>query len=324
MARNIPNLFIIGAPKCGTTALSQFLSEHPNVFFSDPKEPFFLCEDYPHLKEQHFLESESDYLALFDGAIPGQHTVIAEGSTNYLRSERAVQNAIDLNPEAKFIVLLRNPVDVAHGFHMEQLFARNEDVKDFEAAWNLQETRARGNQVPDACRAPEFLQYRAVAMFADQVRRFYDIVPEAQRLTLLQEDMRRDTKAVYERTLAFLSLPPDGREVFQTVNSSHNHRFEWLGDLVLSPPKLLQPAVWHVRGYLRRRKPPAIEWLKKNLRVRSERPKLSPEFRRQLEDEFKSDIAELEMLIGRDLSHWTSGVEGRASAPSPESSTPAS
>ena len=51
-----PNLFIIGAPKCGTSALAHYLSEHPKVFFSNPKEPFYLSTDYPHLKEQHFLE----------------------------------------------------------------------------------------------------------------------------------------------------------------------------------------------------------------------------------------------------------------------------
>lgn len=306
MTHNLPNLFIIGAPKCGTTALSEYLSEHPNVFFSNPKEPFFLCDDYPHLKNQHFLSSTKDYLALFDEAIPNMHSVIAEGSTNYLRSERAVQNAMNLSPQAKFIVLLRNPVDVAYSFHMEQIFARNETVRDFETAWNLQPERANGQSIPPSCRAPEFLQYRAVAMFANQIQRFFDIVPEPQRLTLLQEDMAKDTKAVYERTLSFLDLQSDGREAFEPVNSSHGHRFEWLGDLVLSPPKWLQPAMWQVRGYLRRRKPPIVEKFKRTMRVKAARPKLTPDFRHHLENEFEADIAKLETLIDRDLGHWKS------------------
>ena len=160
-----PNLFIIGAPKCGTSALAQYLSEHPAVYFSDPKEPFFLSDDYPKLKDQHSLDGLEDYLSLFKDADPEIHAVIGEGSTNYLASKVAIEKAIGLNPNAKFIVMLRDPVEVAHAYHMEQLWARNEDVEDFESAWRLQEERRQGKFIPGNCVAQQFLQYRDLRYF---------------------------------------------------------------------------------------------------------------------------------------------------------------
>lgn len=299
-----PNLFIIGAPKCGTSALAHYLSEHPNVFLSNPKEPFFLCDDYPHLRKQHFLETVDDYLTLFSEARPETHEVVGEASTNYLRSRVAVEKALAMSPNAKFIVMLRNPVDVVHAFHMEQVFARNEDVRDFETAWRLQEQRAAGKQIPPACRAPEFLQYRDIAMFSDQIERFFALVPERQRIILLQEDMKADTKSVYDDVIAFLGLQSDDREAFEAVNSSHAHRYEWLADFVLSPPGWLQPTMWQVRGFLRRHSLSGVAALKRQLRIRSERTPLAAEFRQELAEEFAEDVTSLEGLLERDLSAW--------------------
>lgn len=300
----VPNLFVIGAPKCGTSALCVYLADRPDVFMTDPKEPFFLCFDYPHLKAQHFLTDQDSYLKLYEEADPAVHAIIAEGSTNYLRSQVAVAEALKLNPDAKFVAMLRNPIDVAHAFHMEQLFARNEDVEDFETAWNLQETRAQGQKIPEACRAPEFLQYRAIAMMGEQLSRFHAQVPEENRLVLFQEDMRASTRDIYVRTLEFLGLPDDGRTDFASVNSSHQHRYEWVANLVLSPPRPLQGPMWAMRGWLRRNKPAPVEKIKKYLRVKGERSPISPELRARMAADFAPDVALIEQLTGRDLSHW--------------------
>lgn len=304
----IPNLFIIGAPKTGTTALVHYLSEHPAVFFTNPKEPFYLSSDFPHLREQHFLKNDADYLRLFARADPARHKVAGEGSTNYLRSQTAVPNALKLNPDSRFIAMLRNPVQVAHAFHMEQLFARYENVEDFEAAWRLQESRLRGENIPAECRAPEFLQYRAVAAFAEQIERFMETVPEAQRLILLQDDLKDDAAGTYRKCLAFLDLPDDGRTEFPVLNSSHKHRSELVAKLVLSPPKALAGPVFWLRGLLRRTKPPMIEALKKRMRVESKRAPMSPDFTAELYEVFHDDVTRLESLIGRDLSSWKSAA----------------
>ena len=219
MTDGMPNLFIIGAPKCGTSALAHYLSEHPNVFFSDPKEPFFLSDDYPELKKQHGLDGIEDYFSLFQKADSQMHTVIAEGSTNYLASYTAIRNAINISPDAKFIVMLRDPVQVAHAYHMEQIWARNEDEKSFEAAWRLQAKRKKGQCVPRSCVAEQFLMYGELTNFVDQIRRLYAVVERAKVIVLLQEDLRNDPKAMYEKVLSFLNLPNDERSEF--LRSTH-------------------------------------------------------------------------------------------------------
>ena len=137
-----PNLFIIGAPKCATSSLATYLAEHPAVFLSTPKEPFFWSEDYPELRNRFGMNSLDAYMKLFEPA--DGESIIAEGSTNYLRSEVAVRNIMEFNPDAKFIVMLRDPVQVAHAFHSEVLFSAIEDVEDFEHAWRLQDDRKLG------------------------------------------------------------------------------------------------------------------------------------------------------------------------------------
>ena len=300
----VPNLFIIGAPKCGTTALAHYISEHPEAFICDPKEPFYFCDDFPRLRQAQGLTDDAAYLALFDGADPARHKAIGEGSTNYLRSETAVANALRMNADAKFIAMLRNPVEVVHAFHMELHFSRNEDEADFETAWRLQDARARGERIPESAQAELWLQYREMAMFSRQIERFFALVPEDQRLVLLQEDLNADCGAVYRQALAFLGLPDDGRTEFPRVNAAHAHRSEFLAKLILTPPGPLKAPVEALRGVLRRNRIPLVETLKRKLRKDATREAMSPAFRAELEDLYREDVARTGALLGRDLSHW--------------------
>lgn len=299
-----PNFFIIGAPKCGTSALAHYLGEHEQVFITDPKEPFYFSSDYPELKKQHFLTDDASYLALYNEADPSQHIATGEGSTNYLASEIALSNALSMSPDAKFIVLLRNPVEVAHAFHMEQVFARNEDEDDFETAWNLQESRARGEHIPESCFAPQFLQYREVARYPKQLERFFALVPEERRLVLFQEDLKQDTRGIYVKSLEFLGVQDDGRTEFPIMNSSHKHRSELIANFVLRPPRLLQPAVWAFRNYVRRTKPAFVETIKAKLRVKSKRVEMSVSLKANLYEAFRSDVEQLEAMLDVALPEW--------------------
>lgn len=298
----LPNLFIIGGPKCGTTALARYLSERDDVFFSNPKEPFYLCDDFGNMAGRvTMISTPESYRRLFASADPGLHRVIAEGSTAYLRSARAVGRALELSPQARFIVMLRDPVEVAHAFHMEQLFARNEDQDDFESAWRLQEARRSGRSIPGHCQAPEFLQYRDTAAFGPQLERLFALVPERQRLVLLQRELRDEPRLVWEKVQAFLGLPDDGRMVFPQVNGSRRHRFRWLADFVLDPPGPLRRPMLALRTWLNARRPSGVERLKSALRTPHVRAALRPEFESELREVFADDVRRVEALLGRPI-----------------------
>src|SRR5687767_1010670 len=101
-----PNFFIVGAPKCGTTSLYEYIRVHPEVFMPDRKEPAFFCSDF--YKPRRMKEEE--YLSLFREA--GSAKWIGEASTWYLYSDKAREGIKAFCPDARIIIMLRNPVDM--------------------------------------------------------------------------------------------------------------------------------------------------------------------------------------------------------------------
>ena len=298
-----PNFFIIGAPKTGTSSLAQYLSEHEKVFFSAFKEPFYWCDDFNSAGNELGLQNLSSYLALFNGATE-DHIAVGEGSTRYLRSKNAVKNIVEFNPDARFIIMLRNPVDVVQAYHMEQKYSLHEDVEDFEEAWRLQDKRKSGLCLPSNCSEPLFLQYGYVCKYAEQLELIYSTVSPDKVKVIIFDDFKTDTLSVYKDTLSFLGVDYDGREEFPVVNSAHKHRFKFLASLILNPPKILLPAVFSFRMWLISNRFPVVEAIKHRLNVKASRVKISSELELELKEYFKDDIAKLSKMLNRDLTHW--------------------
>ncbi len=309
----LPNTFIIGAPKSGTTSLADYLSAHPAAFVCRPKEPFFWSDDYPGLAERLGIRSIEDYRRLFSAAGP-QHIVVAEASTNYLCSEQAVRSIRTHCTGARFIVMLRDPVEVAHAFHMEQLFCGNEDVADFASAWALQAERLRGQALPRGCFSPRFLQYGACVRFGEQVARLLSEVDRADVLFLRFEDFRRDVAGSWSHVLDFLGLPPDGRQDFPVSNPAHAHRMPGFARWLYDPPALLRSPLERLRLHLRRRSYPLVESIKAGLRRPALRRPVDRNVESELRQQFAPDLRELQRLLGWDLSAWMEA--GRPCLPS--------
>ena len=305
MSLKQPNTFIIGAPKCGTSAMAVYLNQHPNVFLCNPKEPFYWSADYPMLQKLHNITNDQRYLQLFEGA-GDEHSVICEGSTNYLASQVAVECIMDFNADSKFLVMLRNPVDVVHAFHSECLFAYIEDEPDFEKAWKMQDERLAGRLLPIDCAAPQFLQYRDVASYGPQLERFFELVPAANRKVIVFDDFAADNAQSFQETLEFLDLPAFEKESFERVNASHDHKYPLFSKLVLDPPTALKPVVETLRYTARQFKGGWVDQAKHWFRKPTKRAPLSPEFRAELCQFFEEDVRRTSEILGRDLSHWVS------------------
>lgn len=214
-----PAAYLIGAPKCGTTALGHYLAGHPGVGFSNPKEPHYFSRDLRGLCLCDDLEA---YGATF---APGpQPEVLMEGSVWYLYSDSAISEILKARPDAKFIVMLRNPVKMLASLHRQLIHALDENEEDFRTAWDLSDARAAGKNIPRSCRAPSTLLYKRTAAFGEMLSRLYARVPRERVLVLFQEDMRADTPGIYRRTLAFLGLEDDGRRDFPSINEAKRAR----------------------------------------------------------------------------------------------------
>jgi len=300
-----PNFFIVGAPKSGTTALCEYLRSHPNVFMCSPKEPHYFATDFP---KKRLVTNQNDYLKLFALANEN-HLRVGEASVWYLYSRDAIRNIKQFAPEAKIIVMLRNPVDFVYSMHSQALYTRNENENDFRHAWALTSQRRNGNHIPNDCKEIKLLFYDEIGLLGEQIERLCRIFPLQQIKTIFFDDLVNDTKRIYYDVLAFLELPDDFRNDFPIVNSNKRHRLQFLSKLTRRPPICLLRAVESFKrisgleelGLLR-----TIECLNRN---NEKRPQLDKEIRELIIETYRNDVIKLSRMTGRDLTRWIEGLE---------------
>jgi hypothetical protein len=297
-----PNFFIVGAPKCGTTALYEYLRSHRQIFMPELKEPHFWSQD---LITNPYVHSLDEYLQLFAKARRPGHKRIGEASASYLMSAVAIPAIREFNPEAKIIAMFRNPVDMVYSFHSQLLYWSDETESDFETAWRLQDRRRKGIDVPRTSRDPFWLQYRDVARFGTQVQRLLSVFPREQVKLILYDDFSSTPQRVYDEVIDFFGIAHDQRNEFPRVNEHKRARLTWLRNFYRRPPPALLHAYRSVKHTAVGKPLVALkEWVIEMNTERGRRPPLSPEFRAELVETFREEVALLSRLINRDLSHW--------------------
>jgi hypothetical protein len=242
-----PNLFIVGAPKCGTTAWVHYLSSHPDIFFSPVKEPHYFCTDFPNFRH---VKTESEYLALF--AAGADSKVLGEASVRYLHSRDTARNIRQYNPDARILIFVRDQQDYLPAQHNQMVFNKLESILDFETAWRLSGKRDASNMSP-TCSEPRFLDYAQCAGFSEHVERYFDQFPEDQVRVFHFRDWSREPRATYLEILRFLGLEDDGRTNFPRINQASRRRTTWLWRLQRFRPAPLRTALDLVRRLTGRR-----------------------------------------------------------------------
>jgi hypothetical protein len=235
------------------------------------------------------------YESLFRSARQ-EHIAVGEASVWYLSSSAAVRNILEYQPSARFIVMVRNPIEMAPALHGEMLLAGLETVLDFKKAWHLQEDRRRGRRLPAFAWAQRRLLYGEACPLGAQVERLLSIAPSDQVLTLVLDDVRADPRTEYLRVLNFLRIPDDGRLSFSVYN----------------PARVLkEPVVRHLYSLVALKRALGIErkfglWTRVQIANQIEQPRarLSTATTDALRDFFRSDVQLLGLLLGRDLSGW--------------------
>ena len=224
-----PDFFVVGAPRCGTTALCRYLSHNPQICFSRPKEPHYFSQVGALPSER---ELQTDYIARYFGDRgPGQR-IAGEGSVSYLYLPGVIERIRHFNPDARFIVMLRNPMSMLPSYHLKMQFMLAEDEADFAKAWRQQDARARGESLPRHCLDARLLMYREVASFGRQLERLYDLAGRNRTHVIVFDDFVADTLATYRGALDFLGVDYDGRTRFVPRNESRTYRYRWLQHLL--------------------------------------------------------------------------------------------
>lgn len=305
---HLPNFFIVGAPRCGTTALSRYISQHKNICLSRPKETHFLFKSPANYSS--FQAYLNQYTQQFFCHCRPHHFAIGEGSVTYIYSDEVLHRILDMNPDAKFIAMVRNPVDLLRSYHFRLLYIMEEDCWDFQEAWERQESRARGENLPPLCRDPRLLQYKEAGKLGKWIEQLLNIAGRDRCLILVFDDFKRNPRETYQQVCQFLGVEDDGRTSFPRRQPSQFYRFAWLQRLLFHPPQTVMN--WATNsssgGPIWQWQQLALLRLHRGLRtlnaVKQQPPSLAPEMKEHLQDTFAEDVERLSELLGRDLTPW--------------------
>ena len=297
-----PDLFIIGAPKCGTSSLYEHLAGHPDVYMSPVKEPYYFSPDVNRVAVERFVHprDEERYLALFAAARDARRA--GEASTRYLASSDAPRLIHDFQPEARIVAMFRDPVEVLHALHNERVANGTEDIVDFAAALAADNDRRAGRRLPPGGTARSSV-YRDVVRFGTHLERWLRQFGRQQVHFILLDDLAAAPGPTFRRLLEFLDVDPEYQpETFSARNTSHRRRGAVAALLRVTQAgraaRALLPRVigTNASHRLRRR-------LKHSplFRRRNPRPPLPVPLRDELRRELEPEVILLGELIGRDV-----------------------
>lgn len=296
---NRPNFFIVGAPKCGTTAFYSYLKGHPDVFLPSLKEPHFFAEDI--FGSRRNVCTEEAYLALFERA--AGKVKIGEASTTYLGSFSAARRIKAFNPASQIIVMLRNPIDMMYSLHSQRIYDAEEPLSDFGLALDADVEAGIGRN--GFLIRPPGLGYRDVAGFSGQISRYFEAFGREKVYVIVYEEFKADPARVFRETLAFLGVRTDFRPCLVLVNQNRRARSKRVQRLLRTPPVGIRK-VSHAIMPLVLRRAIGKSLIRLNDAV-DPRPPMAPELRIRLEKEFQTEIENVSRLLNRDLFGWWRG-----------------
>jgi Sulfotransferase domain len=208
--RRLPDFFIVGHPKSGTTALWDMLKGHPQIYASAVKEPYFLADELrpPAATPRSFGWTPGtleEYLSLFAGASPQQRA--GEASAPYLWSRTAAGRIAELQPAARIIAILREPASFLHSLHLQFVQIYIEPEKDMRRAIALEDARREGKNLPEnRFWGPHGTLYSEYVRYVEQLRRYRELFGAERMLVLIYEDFRADNEATVRQVLRFLEI----------------------------------------------------------------------------------------------------------------------
>src|SRR5260370_5319469 len=199
-----PDFFIVGAPKCGTSAMVQYLAARPDIFMAR-KETHVFGQDL-RFGPRFYRRDHEAYLAEFD-AWDGEDRV-GEASVWYLFSTSAAAEIKAFNPEASIIIMLREPAEMLHSLYRQFLYGGNEHLSSFAEALAAEDDRQAGRRISRQTYLAQALAYRQIARYTEQVRRYFDVFGRERVHIIVYDDFAADPAAAYRDTLEFLDLGP--------------------------------------------------------------------------------------------------------------------
>ncbi len=308
-----PDFYITGTVKGGTTSLYNYLYEHPDIYMCPVKEPHFFSTDInpSTFREQYrkmvnvdideyirngidsrlvssaFIRDEKTYHQLFSNATPEQ--ILGESSTSYLISKVAATNIYNANPDAKIIIMLRDPVKRAYSHYLMNY--RSGSVKD---AFKMELEKDMHAEPKGWGRTRLYAEH---GFYYEQVKRYLDIFGADKVRIILNEDLSSNTSSVVQDTYSFLDVNADFHGEFHERHNAATIPVSSFARFLLGQANLIRMASRIIPKPIRNS-------IYRNMLVTNNVPQLDDESKQLLINIYKVDTQKLQDLIGRDLSHW--------------------
>ncbi|HZJ70223.1 MAG TPA: sulfotransferase domain-containing protein [Planctomycetota bacterium] len=212
--RPLPDFLVLGAQKAGTTALYEYLRRHPQISGPSWKEVSFF--------DRHWARGESWYRGNFPNVARTRGKHVGEASPSYVFHPLAPQRVQEVVPEARLVVLVRNPVDRALSQYNHEVALGREPLP-FEEALDVEEERLRGEQERMAADPRYFSRewwshtYKARGRYAEQLERWLAVFPREQLLVLPSDDLGSEPARAHAQVLEFLGASPQRLDSYPRV-----------------------------------------------------------------------------------------------------------
>ncbi len=234
-----PDFFIVGAPKCGTTTLYDWLSQHDSVFMPRKELCFFSQDIFPTAELSGHIPDLEAYCGLFSGSFAVGKSK-GDATPKYLHSDLALREIRCLSKRPRIIVCVRDPVDLAVSLHSQKVREGWERETDFAKAW----LRELAETTPETARSrPGDLNYVFWAHLGARLDRLFALFERDQVLVVHLRELRDAPRAVYVKILDFLSLPDDGRSDFGVSNPRSGLASPLVNRLALQVYRLADPVL---------------------------------------------------------------------------------
>ena len=283
------DFFIVGAPKAGTTSLYRYLSEHPQVEMSSQKEPDYFSDNAIHEQGIYYGKNRVNTLDKYESLFTQKESVVyGDASVSYLFYDNVAKDIKNYNPNAKIIIMLRNPIERAFSHYL--MDCRLGLISDsFENIISKKSKHKNAHLY--------YQQYIEVSKYANQIQRYLDLFDKENILLIDYEDFKKNVSDTVDQAYNFLDI---SSVLTANINTHYNAftmpknkviRFIYSFVFLRKTLNLFLPI------YL-------VNIIRDSLFNADKKPELLKETRGQLRILFNDDIKKLNEVLGKDYSKW--------------------
>lgn len=294
-----PNLFIVGAPKCGTTSLHYYLNQHQDIFLCEPKEPNYYNTDLHRVNRI----KKKDYFSLFEEA---NSRYVGEATPLYLMSRDAPLKIKKDSPNAKIIIAIRKPSRLMFSAYHQNKFNLIEDASSFEEAIEFEDYRKKTLTKTRTGEPIERLFYSKFVDFTSQINNYINNFGRQNIHVIIFDDLKRNTDAEVRKIFEFLGVNTEVEINFSIQNAAKKNKSEAIAKFFHSPPAWLRKLVRLLVSQNVTHK--FYSFVKKYNTdfQKNNKPVINSETEKKLIEKYMTEVIKLEKLLDLDLSHWKS------------------